>query len=598
VLSELRVENLLLIEQAQLRLAPGLNVLTGETGAGKTILAHALDLLLGGRARPGIVRPGAAEAYVEGVFSLSERMRSELGDRLPAACARADHDCDHDHDHDHDHDDCDAAAEDLVLARRVSADGRTRAYLNGRAATVGDLRELGGSLIAFYGQHEHRKLVLSAAQLHILDEFCGAEQLLRRDACAEAFRECHRLESELEGVRELMDARERELELLEHELAEIDALAPEESEHRELLAGRERLRRLDALRLAACSGAQALSSESSSPEDPVASRLVAGATAQLDALAGVDPELDAIAVRLRSLAIETEDLSGALRGYVESIEEENEHNGSLEAVEERLAALERLMRKHGGTIASVQEHAVQARVRRDELAGVEVAHELLTERLQRASAVLNERVEALRKARALAAPRLASTVREQLADLAMPDATFEIELSRRDPGPQGGDGVQFMIAPNPGVPPGPLRDIASGGELSRVMLALSAVCIGADGRANDGEDDASSSSSDLILVFDEVDAGIGGHTARAVGERLRSLGEARQVLCITHLPQIASLGARHFSVVKDTSATPTRASVVQLGEPEEVVSELVRMLGADDGDATARRHARELRRAA
>jgi DNA repair protein RecN (Recombination protein N) len=192
-------------------------------------------------------------------------------------------------------------------------------------------------------------------------------------------------------------------------------------------------------------------------------------------------------------------------------------------------------------------------------------------------------VQSLRRGRQSAAKTFAPAVREQLAALAMGDAKFEVRLGEREVGPAGADSVEFMLAPNPGVPAGPLREIASGGELSRVMLAIMSV--------------ANASASDATLVFDEVDAGIGGHTARAVGERLREVGHIRQVLCITHLPQIASLGDRHFSVVKDTAADPTRATVVQLAEAD-VVSELVRMLGADDADAAARRHARDLRKAA
>jgi DNA repair protein RecN (Recombination protein N) len=237
----------------------------------------------------------------------------------------------------------------------------------------------------------------------------------------------------------------------------------------------------------------------------------------------------------------------------------------------------------------VLEHAGIARMRREELLGAEVAFARTSECLGAAQEVFAGHVAALRRARERAAPLLRNAVTEQLAALAMADATFAVQISPREPGPAGGDAVELLIAPNPGVAAGPLREIASGGELSRVMLAL-ATASGRGARvANAG--------SYATLVFDEVDAGIGGHAARAVGERLRSLAEGRQVICITHLPQIASLGARHFSVVKDTGAEPTRASVLELGE-REVVSELVRMLGAADGDASARRHARELRKAA
>jgi DNA repair protein RecN (Recombination protein N) len=589
VLEELRVENLLLIESAQLRLARGLNVLTGETGAGKTVLAHALDLLLGGRARPGIVRPGASEAYVEGVFELTTSLGEELRGRLSPD------------------------AGEVILARRVGADGRTRAYLNGRSATVADLRDIGARLLAFYGQHEHRKLTLSAAQMEILDGICGADQGIRLSACAAAHAETLRLAGELDRLRELSVARERELDLLEHELEEIDAAAPQEREHEELLAVRERLRRLDALCSAAGAGADALAPDSH--EATGAALTLAGALARLEAVAGLDPHLDSLAERLHALVIESQDLAAELRDYSGS-SQADELDGwgagigaeadaataggaSLDLLEERLAAIERLKRKHGGSIHSVLDYAAAARERRDELAGAEVAlartHELLLE----ARGGLDEQVGLLRRAREAAAPRLALAVHEQLSSLAMGEASFEVLLAERQPGPSGADSVEFVIAPNPGVSAGPLREIASGGELSRVMLALITASerVSAQGRGRTRTQERGGDVPEATLVFDEVDAGIGGHAARAVGARLRELGQSRQVLCITHLPQIACLGDRHFSIAKDTSADPTRASVLELAE-SEVVSELVRMLGADTDDSVARRHARELRRAA
>jgi DNA repair protein RecN (Recombination protein N) len=566
VLCELRVENLLLIERTELCFGPGLNVLTGETGAGKTVLAHALDLLMGGRSRSGIVRPGAEEAYVEGTFAVPEHLRAEVAQLLPDSVR------------------VEADPRELTLARRVCADGRTRAYINTRAATVGDLRELGSRLISFYGQHEHRKLVLAGAQLEMLDEVCGAEHAQRLQACAVAYRETRKLESDLKGLHELGEARERELELLEHELSEIDGLAPDEQEHQTLLRSRDRLRELEALRTAAGAATDALAPDAS--DGPGATYLLAGAAASLQRIAGVDPELDALTERCVALSIETQDVAGGLRDYREAIESED---GSLQTVEERLAALDRTMRKHGGTISSVLRYAEQARVRREELVGAELTQTQIDGRLATQRKLLDHHVEALHEQREQAAARLAEGVRDQLAALAMPDATFEIALAPIAAKANGGDAVEFVIAPNPGVAAAPLREIASGGELSRVMLALTSA-------SNEGAG-GSGSSSRSTLVFDEIDAGIGGHTARAVGERLQSLAENRQILCITHLPQIASLARRHFSVSKDTSADPTVATVVQLAE-REVVTELVRMLGAEDQDTAARKHARELRRAA
>ncbi|MEN3283926.1 MAG: repair protein RecN, partial [Solirubrobacteraceae bacterium] len=479
MLLELRVENLLLIERAELALSPGLNVLTGETGAGKTVLAHALDLLLGGRARAGIVRPGASEAYVEGVFDLPEALRGELGERLPAD------------------------AEEVVLARRVSAEGRTRAYLCGRSAAVGDLREVATTLLSFYGQHEHRKLMLASAQLEMLDGYCGAEHLARRAAFAATYARVRGLERALEELRERAGARERELDLLAFELAEIEAAEPSEAEEAELLAARERMRHLEALRAAALGAAQAAAPDEG---EGLVALLAAGGSA-LDGVSGVDAALDALTERWRSLAYEAEDLAGELVRYAEGLEGDP---AALEVAEERLTVLDRLKRKHGGTIADVLAHGERCRSRRDELEGAEVALESGSAELEAARSELARAGAELRAVRVEAAPRLAAAVRERLAELAMEGASFDIALEERDPGPSGADTVEFLIAANPGVPAAPLRDVASGGELSRVMLALLGVAHG--DRADDVEG--------ATLVFDEVDAGIGGHTARAVGAQL------------------------------------------------------------------------------
>ncbi len=564
MLRELSVENLLLIERARLRLGPGLNVLTGETGAGKTVLAHALDLLLGGRARGGIVRPGAGEAYVEGIFEAPAELRSALPPELAERI--------------------DGEDGEIVLARRLGADGRTRAYLNGRAANVADLRDAGSLLLSFYGQHEHRKLTVAGAQLEILDGLCGEAHARRLAACTAAFGRVRELSAHLEDLAELASHRERELGLLEFELGEIDELGGDAGEHERLLAARERLRRADALTAAAAGAAGALAGEDEA--NAGAAELLARAVASLEAVAGVDPALDGLTERLRAAAIDAQELGAELGSYRDgAVFEQLDVPGvepTLESVEARLQALDRVLRKHGGSIEALLEFAASARARHEELTGAEVAIEQAERELATARAQLGEHVSAVRAARRKAAPRFAKAVAEQLRSLAMEDASFAVELSEVEPGPRGADAVEFTIAPNPGVPAGPLREIASGGELSRVMLAIMSA--------------ASASTPQRTLVFDEVDAGIGGRTANAVGTRLRELGGRGQVICITHLPQIASLGERHFSIVKDTGANPTVASVVELAEPE-VVAELVRMLGADSDDTAARRHARELLRA-
>ena len=484
MLEELRVENLLLIERAELRLAPGLNTLTGETGAGKTVLAHALDLLLGGRARPGIVRPGAAEAYVEGIFSLSDDVRAVLGERLPAD------------------------AEELVLARRVWAEGRTRAYLAGRSVPAAELREVGEALLSFSGQHESRRLTLSAVQLEVLDGFCGEAQASRRAAYSRTWSRVRELGGRLEELRERVGARERELDLLEWELSEIEEASPDEAEEAELAAERSRLRHLESLQGGAAGALAALAGDGVDDDGAgVAATALSAAAAALDAAAGVDAELDALGARVRALVVEADDVATELRRYGEAIEAPP---GRLDFVEERLALLDRLKRKHGGTLAGVLAHADACRERREELIGADDALAAAETELESARAELANLAGELSAARRKAAKPLANAVRERLDALAMPGATFSVAIEpRAEPAATGGDDVEFLIAPNPGVPIAPLKEIASGGELSRVMLALLSVAVAAGGPAT--------------LVFDEVDAGIGGQTARAVGDELRAL---------------------------------------------------------------------------
>ncbi len=560
MLRELRIENLLLIERAELRLGEGLNAITGETGAGKTVLAHSLDLLMGGKARPQIVRPGAEEAWVEGVFDLPKGMlaepeMAEIAERLPED------------------------ADEVVLGRRVSAGGRTSAFVAGRAASASDLKLLGGRLLAFYGQHEHRKLTISSAQMDVLDGFAGADHLALRESYRATHRECLRLATELEELRERDGSRERDLDLYRYELAEIEEVAPDPAEADGLAGERDRLHHAEGLREAAA-GAQAAAIGAEDEGGGVVGAL-AQAEALLQGVGGVDADLDALAARIAALAIELGDVAGELRGYLDGLEADP---GRLAAIEERLEALDRLQRKHGGTIESVLAHGEHCRA---EIARLENAEQHWAEAevaLTEAEARRAKLGAKLGKGRAKAAPALQREVAEELERLAMPGARLEVVL---EPHPDGfglggGETVELKLAPNPGLEPAPLRDAASGGELSRVMLALS----GFGGGAGAG-----------TLVFDEIDAGIGGKTARAVGERLRALGDTRQVLCITHLAQVASLAGTHFTLEKDVSGDRASASVRRL-DGEGVVEEILRMLGGERSDEAATRHARELLAAA
>ena len=567
MLLELRIENLLLIERAELRPGEGLTAITGETGAGKTVLAHALDLLLGGKARSGIVRPGAREAYVEGVFELplgllEEPGLAELRERVGELDADGGEG---------------QAPREIVLARRVSAEGRTRALVQGRSASAADLAALGGRLVAFFGQHEHRRLMLASAQLDLLDGFGGREQLALRQRLGLAHARARDLGRELEDLRERAGTRDRDLDLLAFEIEEIEELGPSESERQELVAERERLRRMDGLLAAAGAGAEAIAPAAG---EGGAALLLAEAERLAEPLAGIDPELDSLAARLAALRLEAEDLGVELRRYTDSLEAEP---GRLNEVEERLELYDRLERKHGGSVAAVLAHAERCRAQHERLERAEVETERVQAALASAEAERDELARGLGAARRKAAPRLAKRVQKELTALAMEGASFEVAVEAREAiGAAGAERVELMLAPNRGVPAAPIRDAASGGELSRVMLALMSVAGAGESRT---------------VVFDEVDAGVGGQTARAVGERLRSLAEGRQVLCITHLPQIAALADTHFRIEK-TASGRTALTTVEALEGDGVVEELVRMLGADASDGAARRHAQELLAAA
>ncbi len=560
MLLELRIENLLLIERAELRLGAGLNAITGETGTGKTILAHSLDLLMGGRARPQIVRPGADEAWVEGAFSvpaglLDDPELAEIAERLPEG------------------------ADEVVLGRRIGASGRTSAFVGGRSASAADLQALGGRLLAFYGQHEHRRLTLASAQLEILDGFAGGDHLELRERCRDAWSEVAQLGRELAELREREGARERDLDLLRFELAEIEAAGPDPEEAVGLEAERGRLRHGERLREAAARALAALIGEAEDGDD--ARTALGFAEAGLAGVDGIDPELDSLAERIAAAAVELGDAAADLRAYLDAIEAEP---GRLEVVEERLAALDRLERKHGGSIEAVLAHAEHCR---SEVARLENAEELalaLEAGIADAEGRRAELAEELSGGRRRAAGELSDRVVGELSALAMEGASLEVSLTPHPDGfgPNGAETVELMVATNPGMPASPLKDAASGGELSRIMLALTGLATGEDLRT---------------LVFDEVDAGIGGNTARAVGERLRRLGAGRQVICITHLPQIASQAGTHFRIVKDSRTGEARAAV-ELVAGEELVAEIVRMLGGERGDAAASRHAEQLLKAA
>jgi len=556
VLLEIRIENLLLIDRAELRLGPGLNSITGETGAGKTVLAHSLDLIMGGKARPNIVRPGADEAYVEGVFEmpkgfLDDPELAEIAERLPED------------------------AEEISLGRRVSAGGRTSAFIQGRSASAADLQAIGSRLLAFYGQHEHRRLTLASTQMDTLDGFVGAGQLELRERHREAHSEVTSLERRLAELRERSGARERDIDLLRFELSEIEAAELDADEEVELEETRSRLRHSEGLRSAAATSQSALAG--AGEEGGGAAEAIGRVVGELTAVEGVDSELDSIAVRARALEVEIGEMAGELRSYADGIDSDP---GSLQQIEERLDLIDRLKRKHGGTLESVLVHADHCRSEIDALEGGEELGQELEAELAQATSRRDQIASELAAARRTAAPALEKKVAAELDQLAMSGAKLEVsvEESPDGHGPWGSDRVEFRVATNPGMPASPLRDAASGGEMSRVLLALAKQAGG---------------SAEQTFVFDEIDAGIGGNTAKAVGEALRDLGESGQVLCITHLAQVASVAGTHFRIEKTVEGDSAVAMVEQV-EGDQLVAEIVRMLGGDDEKGAVGKHALEL----
>ncbi len=560
MLHELRIENLLLIERAELRLGEGLNAITGETGAGKTVLAHSLDLLLGGKARTQIVRPGAEEAWVEGVFDLPPGLLddpelAEIAKRLPEG------------------------ETEIVLGRRIGASGRTSAFVAGRAAAASDLRAIGSRLLSFFGQHEHRRLTLASAQLEILDGFGGVEQLAARPATAARIRRSRR-----SHVRWPSCATGRE------RASATSTCCASSSPRSKPPRSTSTRRRRSPQSASACATPRACARPrrgcsaalSGEDEDGVGARSALGAAqASMAAVEGVDSELDAVGERLARSRPSSTTPPPSFAATSTAVEAEP---GRLEVVEERLEAFDRLKRKHGGSIEAVLEHADRCR---EQIAQLENSEERLGEleaRIGEAQAGRARIAGELSDRRRKAAAALSERVAGELGELAMEGARLEVALEPHPDGfgAGGAETAEFLVAVNPGMPMSPLKEAASGGELSRIMLALTGLAVG---------------ESERTLVFDEVDAGIGGNTARAVGERLRRLGQEHQVICITHLPQVASLASTHFRIEKDSSGSEAQTTVERVGG-EELVAEIARMLGGHHGDDTASRHARELLKAA
>ena len=559
MLSEIRITGLGVIEDATLDLDPGFTAVTGETGAGKTMVVTGVNMLLGGRADSGLVRHGTRRARVEGrasavpksIVQQAEDRGGELDD------------------------------DELLIARELSAEGRSRAFLGGASVPVSVLGEVAGDLVAIHGQADQWRLLQPARQRETLDTFAGKPVLVPLQEYAAAYKRHREVEAELTELTTRQRDRLAEADLLRFGLDEVAKAEPLPGEDTELAAEEERLAYADGLRTAATTAADALASEedrdSTRPNDVLG--LLALTKQVLDAEREHDPKLAELADRAGELGYLAADLAGELSSYAADIDTDP---ARLAVVSERRALLTNLVRKYGaeqGTVDEVIDWTKRSAERLAELDGSDERVEHLTAELTELDAKLADLGQKMRDARIEAAERLGVAASEELTGLAMPHAKLSVEVHETTAGPFGIDEVEFCFAANPGSPARPLQKAASGGELSRVMLALEVIL--------------SDTHPVPTLVFDEIDAGIGGRAAVEVGKRLARLAEKAQVIVVTHLPQVAAFADRHAVVLKSDDGSVTTSGLVALDD-EARLKELSRMMAGLENSDAAQAHAEEL----
>lgn len=550
MLTHLRIRNLALVADLSLELRPGFNAITGETGAGKSILIGALNLLLGQRADRTLVRAGCEACAVEAVLEARDL-------RAPLAAFLTEHGLE--------------AGEDgvLLLKRTFSVAGANRQFINGSPASLQTLESLGDWLVDIHGPHDHQSLFQPARQLELLDAHASLGE--PREAFAERYERRERLLAERAALVVDEQAHARQLDLLRHQVQEIAAARLEAADEEALANEHERAR--NAARLLEL--AQASVGLLGEHEDALLAR--AGQVGRLiQELVRLDGSAAALAELHGSATEQWRELQGALSAYAERVDLDP---ARLQALEERIDLVQSLKRKYGGTVAEILAFEEEARARLARLEGREEELRRLEDALRQVDGELEKAGLALGEARRRAIPKLARAVRGQLRDLGFRQGEFGVAIRRLEaPRRSGWDAVEFQFAPNPGEPARPLRAIASSGELARVMLALKTVLAAQD--------------EIPIVVFDEVDANVGGETARALGLKMREIGRRRQVLCITHLAPVAAAGDAHYVVTKTTRDGRT-VSEMAMVEGDERVAELARMLG---GGPAARQHAAALLR--
>ena len=553
MLRRLTVRNLAIVEDLEIDLSGGLTVITGETGAGKSILVDALALLSGGRGSADLMRKGAPRLTVAGEFDADAGVRAELGRAgLPES-------------------------ETVLLRRELAPDGKGRAFVDDEPAAVRTLARIGERLVAIYGQSSDQELVDAGAALELLDAFAKAET--ERDATARAAERWKEARDQLAALEASRRERGARLEMLEFQVREIESVAPLEREDAELPVERERLLHADRIRRAGETALGALSEAEGSAADRVGEAARAFAE-----LAAIDPREAVHREEAEELKRRIADLAGAARDAAESIEADPER---LTALESRLEQIARLKRKYGDSVAEILAKLAALKAEHGDLAHIEDALDRRGKEETATRASYREAAGRLSGKRRAAASRFSAAVERQLQGLALEKARLRVALEtlpEEFPRAAGAEMASFLFAPNPGEPEKPLEKIASGGELSRLQLAIRSVAAGRRGRGR-------------TLVFDEVDSGIGGRVAEVVGKKLRDLAAHDQVLCVTHVPQIAALADWHFLAEKREARGRTVASV-RLIEGRERVAEIARMLAGEKVPDTALKHARTLLEAA
>lgn len=540
VLNFLRIKNLALVEELEWELAPGFIAVTGETGAGKSIIIGALQLLLGERADKSLIRTGADSCMVEAVFAGDNLAR--LHDRLAEAGIES-------------------AESEVIIKRSFSSGGSNRQFVNGSPTTLAVLKELGDEFVDLHGPHDHQSLLSPEKQLEVLDSFADAGELLAQ--CRTKFSRLQSLLVEHATLNTAETAREQELDLLRHQVGEIRAAALRPEEQIEI----ESRYRLASNSKRVLELASALTQRLAEADDSVLSQL-AETQRLLRELEKIDASISQFVAGHETAVLELSEIARSVANYAERLELDP---AQLAALEQRVSLFETLKRKYGGSIAEVIEFGARAAERIRKIEGRDAELERLAAEIETARAELNQIGGALRKLRLKAAPRLSENVRRNLKDLGFRQSEFEAKVvSLNEPRSNGFDAVELLFSPNPGEPLKPLRSIASSGEISRLMLAIKSALAAHD--------------SIPLLIFDEIDANVGGEIAHAVGAKMRTLAKDHQVLCITHLPQVAAAASTHFVVTKEVIGGRTHSQLREVkGKARR--EEIARMLGGKSESA-------------